>query len=219
MLPEIPGTGDSLPRPSRRVDYSYRDLIGPYLSALVSAATSRVKGVPVVLVGHSLGAHVGTLAIAAGTAEADAVVTVAGGSVYHGNWQGLAAQKVRFAGVLFSALTWLFGCMPGQYVGFGGPQARTLIRQWSKIIRNGQYDHIIDISGYSGNTPMLAIGIRGDTYAPEKSVSALAEILRGETTMLDKTWKGSPHSSWARYPVETVGRIVEWLNEKLHQAQ
>ena len=212
MSPELPGTGTSLPRPSWKVDYGYRDLIGPYLSALVSSAKQHVGDVPVILIGHSLGAHVGTLAIASGTVDVDALVTVAGGSVYYKNWEGAAAAKVWFAGALFTSLTRLFGYMPGQYVGFGGPQARTLIREWSKIISSGKFSSVADVATYSGRVPMLALGIEGDTFAPEKSVSALADILNGDTGLVLKTWKGSPHSSWARYPGEVVKLILEKLD-------
>jgi predicted alpha/beta hydrolase len=103
--------------------------------------------------------------------------------------------------------------MPGQFFGFGGPQARTLIREWSKIIRTGRFSHITDISDKTGAVPTLAIGIEGDSFAPEKSVDMLAAMLGGETEILPQTWKGSPHSSWARNPMIVVSRIVEWLGD------
>ena len=211
LLPELPGTGVSLPRPSRKINYGYRDLVETYLPEVVKSAKQVARGAPVILIGHSLGSQIGTMAVASGTIKIDALVTIAGGNIHYRNWDGAGAVKVLFASALFSSLTRLFGYLPGQYVGFGGPQARTLIREWSKIIRTGSFSHIAGVSAYSGGTPMLAIGIEGDTFAPERSVSTLAGILDGDVEMMPKTWKGNPHSSWARNPGETVSRIVEWL--------
>jgi predicted alpha/beta hydrolase len=214
LSPELPGTGVSSPRPSWKLDYGYRDLVETYLPEIVNSAQQAARGAPVILIGHSLGSQVGTLAVATATIKIDALVTIAGGSVHYRNWDGAGSAKVLFASLLFSSLTRLFGYLPGQYVGFGGPQARTLIQEWSKIIRTGRFSHIADVSTYSGGTPMLAIGIEGDTFAPERSVSTLAGILDGEVEMMPKTWKGSPHSSWARNPVEIVNRIVDWVGAR-----
>jgi predicted alpha/beta hydrolase len=211
ISPELPGTGASRPQPSRNINYGYRDLVETYLPEIVNSAQQAARGAPVILIGHSLGSQIGTLAVATATIKIDALVTIAGGSIHYRNWDGAGSAKVLFASLLFSSLTRLFGYLPGQYVGFGGPQARTLIQEWSKIIRTGRFSHIADVSNYSGGTPMLAIGIEGDTFAPERSVSTLAGILDGEVEMMPKTWKGSPHSSWARNPVEIVNRIVDWV--------
>lgn len=213
--PELPGTGASRPRPSWKINYGYRDLVETYLPEIVDSAKQAANGAPVILIGHSLGSQIGTLAVASGTINIDALVTIAGGNVHYRNWDGAGAVKLLFASALFSSLTRLFGYLPGQYVGFGGPQARTLIREWSKIIRTGSFSHLVDVSAYSGGTPMLAIGIDGDTFAPERSVSTLAEILGGDVEIMPKSWKGSPHSSWARTPGEIVSRIVEWLENDI----
>jgi len=214
LSPELPGTGASRPRPSRKIDYGYRDLVETYLPEIVNSAQQAANGAPVILIGHSLGSQIGTLAVASGTIKIDALVTIAGGNIHYRNWDGAGTVKLLFASALFSSLTRLFGYLPGQYVGFGGPQARTLIREWSKLIRTGSFSHIADVSAYSGGTPMLAIGIEGDTFAPERSVSTLAEILGGDVVMMPKTWKGNPHSSWARNPGETVNRVAEWLDTR-----
>jgi predicted alpha/beta hydrolase len=214
LLPELPGTGASRPRPSWSVDYGYRDLIETYLPAIVGLAKKFGQGAPVLVIGHSLGAHAGTLAVATGSIGIDALVSIAGGNIHYRNWEGAAAVKVLLAATVFSSLTRFFGQMPGQHLGFGGPQARTLIREWAKIIRTGSFSHIADISEGLAATPMLAIGFEGDTFAPEKSVSALAGILGGDVEIMPKTWKGNPHSSWARNPVETVGGILNWLDDR-----
>ena len=211
LLPELPGTGASHPLPSWKVNYGYRELVEIYLPGIVATAKVVGKGAPVILIGHSLGAQAGALAVAAGSIEVDALITIAGGNIHYRNWDGMGAAKVLLAATLFSSMTWVFGYLPGQYVGFGGPQARTLIREWSKIIRTGHFSHIVDESGFTGGVPMLGIGFEGDTFAPEKSVSALAGTLNGKVKILPMSWKGNPHSSWARNPEITVDVIDRWL--------
>jgi len=211
LLPELPGTGKSRPRPSWKVNYGYRELVEIYLPGLVHEAKKAGQGAPVILIGHSLGAHAGTLAVATGSINIDALVTIAGGNIHYRNWDGAGALKVLLAATLFPLSTWIFGYMPGQYFGFGGPQARTLIREWAKIIRTGRFSHIASESGFSGRTPTLGIGFEGDTFAPEKSVRALAGIMEGDVEILAVSGKGSAHSSWARNPETTITALERWL--------
>jgi predicted alpha/beta hydrolase len=211
LLAELPGTGASRPRPSWKVNYGYRDLVESYLPGLVRVAREIGQGAPVVLMGHSLGAHAGALAVATGSIDIDALVTYAGGNIHYRNWQGVEATKVFLAAGLFSSLSGLFGHLPGQHLGFGGPQARTLIREWSKIIFTGRFSHIYDRMMADPHVPVLCIGFQGDGLAPEKSVAGLAQVLNGETEILPVNWPGNPHSSWARNPVETVSKTDEWL--------
>jgi len=58
------------------------------------------------------------------------------------------------------------------------------------------------------------IGYQGDELAPEKSVAGLAKLLNGDIEILPVSWKGKPHSSWARSPVESVNLIENWLARK-----
>ena len=211
LSPEIPGTGASRPRPSWKVDYGYRDLVEIYLPGLINAAREVGQDAPMVLIGHSLGAHAGTLAVSTGSIEIEALVTIAGGNINYRNWTGAGAAKVMFAGAVFSAMSRLFGHLPGQYVGFGGAQARTLIQEWSRVIFAGNFSHIYPDMTAGKSVPALCIGYQGDELAPEKSVVELAKMLDGEITMLPATGKGNPHSSWARNPAESVTSIENWL--------
>jgi predicted alpha/beta hydrolase len=214
LLVEIPGNGESRPRPSRRLDYGYRELLESYLPGLLESNAGQSRGRPRVLLGHSLGAQVGALAVATGSVRVDALVTVAGGHIHFRNWRGASAVKVWFGAHLFSALAAIFGHLPGQHLGFGGPQAPGLIRDWSQIILSGRFSHIVEPSEMAGSAPMLSIGIAGDDFAPQKSVAALAALMGGDVSILPKDWKGNPHSSWARCPAETVQAVVGWLAGK-----
>jgi predicted alpha/beta hydrolase len=211
LSPELPGTGESLPRPSWSVNYGYRDLVDTYLPGLVAAARGIDGSRPLILLGHSLGAHAGTLAVATGSVEIDALVTIAGGNIHYRNWNAMGAVKVLFAAGLFSSLARLCGHMPGQYVGFGGPQARRLIVEWAKLIRTGRFSHLYDEAGFSASAPALCIGYAQDDFAPPQSVASLASLLGADVEVMQMSWPGNPHSSWARNPAKTVGMIIRWL--------
>jgi predicted alpha/beta hydrolase len=214
LLPEIPGTGDSLPRPARGLDYGYPELLQPYLEGLLARARDRAGELPVVLMGHSLGAHLGAMAVLSGTGGFDALVMLAGGNIHYRNWEGPGALKIRLGGFLFASLARMMGYLPGQWVGFGGPQARTLILQWAGVIRSGRFRHIPLPEGSPGQIATLALAFEGDDFAPRKSVEHLARWLEGQVKTLPAGGKGSPHSSWARNPGDTVQAIVEWLESR-----
>jgi len=214
LLPELPGTGASKPKPSWQTDYGYPALVEQYLPGLVEAARRLAQGRPVVVAGHSLGAQVGMLAVVRGTADMDAMVTIAGGHIHYRNWDGAGTGKLLFAAGLASSLTWVFGHLPGQYFGFGGPQARTLMREWSRTIRSGRFPGISGTRRHPASIPSLCIGYEGDFFAPEKSVGELAGMLSGEQKIMPVEWSGNPHSSWARNPGTTVELMDKWLTKK-----
>ena len=215
LLAEIPGTGDSRPRPARGRDYAYRDLYSVYLPELLRRAREAAPGLPLVLAGHSLGAHVSAMAVLTGTVDVAALVMLAGGNIHYANWDGAHRWGIRLTGRVFAGLTYLFGYLPGRRLGFGGPQAATLIREWAQVIRSGRYDHATGGQPLNGRAPMLAIGFEGDMMAPRKSIAQLAGMMNGRVEILPSQGSGNPHSAWARNPDRTVEVIDRALREML----
>ena len=211
LLPELPGSGTSLPRPSRRFDYGYRELVENYLPGLVEEMRRRCGDVPLILVGHSLGAHAGMLATLQNRISVEALVTVAGGHIHYRNWVGKGSGRVRLFAWLVTGLSYPFGWVPGRYLGLGGPQARTLMREWSRIIRSGSFGHIALQLERPAAMPALCIGYEGDFMAPSKSVASLAHMLGGDMEWVTVDWPGNPHSSWARHPARTLELVDDWL--------
>jgi predicted alpha/beta hydrolase len=211
FLPELPGTGSSTPGPSRSFDYGYRELVDAWAVPLVKAVRNRLGRLPLVLLGHSLGAHVGMLASLQDRADVDALVTLAGGNIHYRNWGSKGAHRVRLVAWLVTGLGYPLGYVPGQYLGLGGPQARSLMREWGQIIRTGQYDHVADALAPSAPVPSLCLGYEGDFMAPRKSVASMARMLGGDLEWLPVDWPGNPHASWARHPDETLRVIEDWL--------
>jgi len=211
VLPELPGSGASSPRPSRKIDYGYRDLLDRWAVPLVRVTRQRYGRLPLVLLGHSLGAHVGMLGSLQNRLDVDALATLAGGHIYWRHWEEEGAWRVRFVAWLVTAVSYLLGYVPGQYLGLGGPQARTLMREWARVIRKGRFDHVSDRLESTAAIPSLSLAYEGDFMAPGKSVAALAQMLGGSMEQMPVDWPGNPHASWARHPASTLERVEEWL--------
>jgi predicted alpha/beta hydrolase len=71
------GHGDSGPSAKEGADWSYDDLVRSDLPTVASCARARYPGIPLFVLGHSLGGHVALASQGLGALEADALVLVA----------------------------------------------------------------------------------------------------------------------------------------------
>ncbi|KAF0845211.1 serine aminopeptidase domain-containing protein [Nocardia caishijiensis] len=207
------------PRASRTEDWSYGDEIDTIASA-VRAARRDHPARPVIILGHSLGAQ-----LAAGHElnfpGADGLVTV-GGCIPHFRHYPRFGLPVAAGAALIPAITTTFGFVPEP--AFGAPGARTLMREWAKMVLTGRppfpAEHTID-------TAALIISLEGDTLAPRRGVDSFARELFGadRATRWDYTRAEVPagasndHITWVRSPGPVVDRIVAWWSEQHHAHQ
>ena len=117
------------------------------------------------------------------------------------------------------------GYFPGPKIGFGGNEARQVMRDWGSNGRNGKYIIKNDSFDYEKalsklSIPVLVISIKGDTLAPPKASQYLYHKFSEQTSvqheMLDATdtqKKSLTHFNWAKHP-NTFWKIVEnWKKE------
>jgi predicted alpha/beta hydrolase len=120
-------------RASRGHDWSYTDEVD-VIARAVAAARAESPDRPVILLGHSLGAQ-----LAAGHQlhhpPADGLVAVGGCLPHHRGYPLAGLPIVIQAGVIIPVLTALFGFLPKP--AFGGPGARTLMREWARMALTG----------------------------------------------------------------------------------
>jgi predicted alpha/beta hydrolase len=94
---------------------------------------------PLFLVGHSLGGQLATLACAEVASLLDGLVLIAAGTAHWRAWprayRSLAAITVHAIAGTAMLLPWY----PGEFLAFGGNQARRLMRNWSFNARTGRY--------------------------------------------------------------------------------
>ncbi|MCA9650041.1 MAG: alpha/beta fold hydrolase [Myxococcales bacterium] len=221
-LAEVRGVGSSSVRPSRSVDFGYRELVELELPAAIEAARACFEGVPLLVGGHSLGAQVSVLAGANLPPEVRGLVLVAGGAVWYRNWEGSMRRYVRLAGLLFPAVSSALGWFPGRLFGFGGErEARTLMHDWSSCASTGHYrlagpGRDWDTAAVEQRRPTLGITIEGDEMAPPRSIAQLTAKMPHADVRLarvapSRPGEGKAHFRWARAPQEVVAVIDGWI--------
>ncbi|MEU4162839.1 alpha/beta hydrolase [Actinoplanes sp. NPDC026670] len=122
------------PAASRGHDWSYHDEI-EVIAEAVAVARAESPDRPVILLGHSLGAQ-----LSAGHQlnhpPADGLVSVGGALPHHRDYPLAGLPLLIQAGVIIPALTALCGFLPKP--AFGGPGARTQMREWARMALTGR---------------------------------------------------------------------------------
>ena len=199
---------------SRHRDWSYADEIEVIAEAVARSRAAQPHR-PVLLLGHSLGAQ---LAVGHQLTRppADALVTVGGCLPDRRNYPRLGIPVGLMGGVVVPVLTGIFGYLPRP--AFGGPGARTLMREWGRMAATGR----LPFPEGRVTVPSLLVALEGDTLAPERAVRAFADRLftPGRATLWTYRDAEVPegasnaHLAWARSPATVVDRMVAWWEDQ-----
>lgn len=205
------GFEPDLPRASRAHDWSYADEVGDLADA-VAAARAEDPVRPVLLLGHSLGGQLG-VAHQLTREPADGLVTVGGCLPHHRNYPRAGLHVAAMGALVVPVLTTLFGHLPRP--AFGGPGARTLMREWARMAVTGRTPFP---SERPVTTPSLVVTLEGDRLAPASAVDAFADRLFDVRTLTRWTYRtvdvppgaSNDHVAWVRSPGPVVDRVVAW---------
>lgn len=181
---DLRGTGDSRPRASRATRYGYAELIED-VPALLDALAPELTGKRLLLVGHSLGGHIGTLYLAGLHRRAvpppltvDALTLVACGIPHHSHYGAASLPLYGFAGMV-ELMAAVVGHWPGHL--FGGRQSHGVVRDWAHTVQKGR---LVDVDGNDSLTdlatiklPVLAVTIEGDRHTPPATMTRLTDML------------------------------------------
>lgn len=214
------GNGSSTVRASRQVDFGYAELVRD-LTTTIEQVAERFPGAPIHLLGHSLGGQLGLVALGRHRhPRVASIVLVASCSVYYGGYPFPRRLGLWALTQSFGLLARLLGYFPGRRVGFGGHEARGVMRDWSHQARTGRYrlrDGGPDAeSGLRALAcPVLAVSVEGDTLAPATAIDHLCgKLERAEVTR----WHAPPppdarldHFRWVAHHQTVVERIVTWI--------
>lgn len=216
---DMRGVGSSSVRASRRHDWGYRDLIDGELECLLAQARSRLPGATLAWLGHSLGGHLAVLHShlrAHAAPDLTHLLLVASGSPYLPLLAPREARGARFLTTMIALSTPLLGCYRGDWLGFGGRQGRTLMREWAVLVRRGRFP-FDDPRGALDRPRLAAFATAGDHYAPYATVQALADRLgqgqAAQTIGPDADGKLPGHFDWMKAPGDVASRVAVALGQ------
>lgn len=198
------------PKASPQHDWSYRDET-EVIEAAISASRVANRERPVVVVGHSLGGHLGTAA-QLGDFPADALVLIGTASPYFRHY-GIRSLGLLAMGAVVGPAARASGYLRKPF--FGAPGAKTLMSEWAQIIMTGNmpFDTTRKVS-----TPTLSVHLQGDSLSVRSAVRLFEQenfepdALTTWTYLKKDTPEGgsTDHVQWVKHPGPVVDYIVNW---------
>jgi predicted alpha/beta hydrolase len=216
---DLRGHGSSELRASPSVDFGYRDIVEFDLPAQLAALRSHFPRAPVVLLGHSLGGQLSLLFGARRPGAVRGVACVAAGSTHHRAWRGspYPSAAVWAASQAMGLVARGLGWFPGDWVGFGGREARDVLRDWARQARTGRFkskglDYDVDLRRC--RTDCLFVSLEGDRLAPPGAVDDLARRIptrRARRQHVQLPGLARPHFHWVRGSEPVLDVVSSWL--------
>ncbi len=200
------------PTASREHDWSYATE-AQGIADMVAQARADAPGRPVLLLGHSLGSQIGAMH-QVHHEPADGFVVI-GASIPWFRSYPHAGLPVLWLGVSVPVAARVFGYVPKPW--FGGPGARTLMREWARFVRTGRPPFDVP---HAVTSPSLVIDLDGDTYAVRKATDHYVRTFLDPDVTERWTYDDPPeggnthHVMWGRTPAPVVDRIVEWWSRR-----
>ncbi|MGC5030622.1 alpha/beta fold hydrolase [Micromonospora sp. DT229] len=214
VVADLRGTGESTPRPSRACRYGYPELAAD-IGAVRAALKARFDGRRTLLLGHSLGGQAAVLHLALhGEQEVDGLVLMAVGIPYWRDFTGPRRYGVLPYTQGIAATARLLGVWPGW--GFGGRQARGVIRDWAYTARTGRFPDLEGVDTEAAvrqiRTPVLAVSFAHDQYTPHPTLDRLCAKLPAAAVVRVRypDPQGVPldHFTWVRQAAEPLAARV-----------
>ena len=211
------GNGSSSLRASRDCDWGYRELLTVDLPATEAVVAATTPGVPRILGGHSLGGQLACCRLGLAPEATQRLWLVAAGAPY---WRAFPPRTRWWLPMAYRFLPWLAdrcGALPGRRIGFGGQEARGVIRDWSRSALSGRYAAAgldIDLEAAMARVavPVTAVVKTEDWLAPASSLRFLLSKLPASTatiTALDaEGGRQADHFEWMKHPGRTVEALV-----------
>lgn len=216
------GHGHSSVRPSRRIDFGYEDIIRD-LKELIEQTDLWFPNTKKILVGHSLGGQIASLFTSRYSNIIGGLILITSCSVYYKGWSKGIALKLRLAGIIFYPISRIVGHFPGDRIGFGGKEARTIMKDWCHNasygkykLANSEYDYELALNNL--RAMVLSISIDDDNFASKDAVKNLHEKFNDESAILhlhltsaETKISNLDHFNWAKKPDYFVQLIQNWI--------
>ena len=203
--------------PIARSDWGYRELLASDLPASEAAIEAATPGIPRILGGHSLGGQLACCRLGLAPDSARTLWLVAGGAPY---WRAFPTPTRWWLPLAYRFTPWLAdrcGALPGRRIGFGGQEARGVIRDWSRSALSGRYaaaglDIDLEAAMAQVAVPIRAVVKTDDWLAPVSSLRfLLSKLPRSTPTIVSlgaEPGRHADHFSWMRQPERTVDALL-----------
>ncbi|MBX3711904.1 MAG: alpha/beta fold hydrolase [Lysobacter sp.] len=211
------GHGSSDRRAGHDSDWGYRELLDHDLPASLAAMRTQAPGLPRIVGGHSLGGQLAACLLGLDSAAASRLWLVASGAPY---WSAFPRPRRWLLPLAYRFLPWLAerrGALPGRTIGFGGTEARGVMRDWARTGLSGRYAGAgmgRDLEAALGTVTaeVDAVLCADDWLAPRSSLDFLLGKMRPaglRCARLDAAALGTQadHFAWMRRP-EAVARAL-----------
>ena len=219
LLHEMRGNGSSNLRAGREADWGYRQILSLDLPASETAMRQHCDAPVRIIGGHSIGGQLATCYLAMEPEAFARLWLVASGTPY---WRTFPAPLRYLLPLVYQFTPWLAerrGALPGRTLGFGGEEARTLMRDWSRVGLSGRYaatglDIDLEPALSRAAVQAQAILLDRDWFVPTRSMEALLEKLprsHATLTTLDSKALGAraDHFAWMKQPAAVVHALLQ----------
>lgn len=216
------GLGSSSLRASRDCDWGYHALLTRDLPASEAAIAQALPGLERLIGGHSLGGQLACCRLALQPRAAGRLWLVASGAPY---WRAFPMPQRLLLPLAYRFLPWLAarrGALPGRAIGFGGNEARGVIRDWAATALSGRYaaaglDTDLEAALSRVTVPVQAVVLRDDWLCPESSLRFLLSKLRPARSRIalmdaDDMQVRADHFAWLQHPDAIARTLVEDLS-------
>jgi len=215
VVHEWRGLGSSSLRASRTADWGYRELLRDDLPATLAIARETLASVDV-LGGHSLGGQL-ACCLQALASPARRLWLVASGAPFWRAFPSPVRYGLPLAYRSLDALARAMGALPGRRIGFGGNEARSVIRDWARTGLSGHYAAAgigdMDAPLRAVDVPVHGVLMARDWLAPRSSLDYLVGRMSPTATrvdVLDSAALGTrdDHFAWMKTPAAVVERLL-----------
>ena len=218
-LHEWRGNGSSSLRANRENDWGYQQVLTQDLPASHAAMRAQAPATPHYIGGHSLGGQLAACYLGLQPEAFRHLWLVGSGTPY---WHTFPGPRRYMLPLFYRFSNWISqrrGALPGRRMGFGGDEARSLIRDWSRVGLTGRYAATgleADLELAMGEVKVDATGVvlLDDWLAPTSSLQALLDKLpdsRKTIMSLYSSELGVPadHFAWMKRPRAVVNALLD----------
>lgn len=219
FLHEWRGNGSSNLRAAAGNDWGYRQLLTQDIACSHAALQAQLPNVPTIIGGHSLGGQLAACYLGLHPQAFQQLWLVASGSPY---WRGFPGVRGRLLPLFYQFAIWIAqrrGSFPGRRLGFGGEEARSLIRDWAKVGLSGRYaaaGSAIDLEQALATVSVghRAVVMADDWLGPPSSLRNLLQKMpdsQGTTTILSSQPVGfsADHFQWMKQPGPVIDLLLQ----------